>query len=60
LCDWWLHKGQAGGIYENVELVEEEEEAEVLQVNTITFIQTKQQHSVATFMVLSITVSVKE
>ena len=59
LCDCWLHKGQAGGIYGNVELLEEEEEAELLKVSTISFIQTKQQHSFAPFMFLSMTVSVK-
>ena len=43
LCDWWLHKGQAGGIYENLELVEEEEEAELFMVYNISYIQAKQE-----------------
>ena len=56
---WSFRKGQAGGFYEDVELVEDEEEAELLKVSTISFIQTKQQHNVASLMVLSMTVSVK-
>jgi len=46
-------------MYGKLELVEEEEEAKLLMVNNISYIQTKQQHNSAAFTVSSKTASVK-
>jgi len=39
---WSLRKGQSGRIYGNVELAEEEEEAELHKVSNMSFIKAKQ------------------
>ena len=39
LDGWRLRKGQEGGIYEKMELVEEEEEAELFMISNISYIQ---------------------
>jgi len=55
---WRLRKWQPSRIYEEMELVEEEE-AELLIVSSISFIQAKPQRSIVAFIVLSKKVSVK-
>jgi len=56
---WRLRKWQPSRIYEEMELVEEKEEAELLIVSNISFIQANPQRCIVAFMVLSMTVIVK-